>query len=314
MGKIAFIFPGQGAQYVGMGAELYKNFKSARDVFSTADEVIGFNLSELCFYGPEDKLKETVVTQPAVLTTSIACLSVLKEFGILPDAVAGLSLGEYSALVAAGSIDLEDAVPLVQKRGQFMQEAVPLGEGAMAAVMGLSREDVEHLCRKASEAGVVEPANFNCPGQIVIAGHTGAVKEAVRIAKEMGAKKVVELPVSAPFHTRLLEPAGIKLEKELSKVDVEDTKVPLVANVSAEFIHTREQIKAALIKQVSSPVKWEDSIRRLAREGITTFVEVGPGKALSGFVKKIDRSLKTFSVENLDGLLKLKEALKEEAV
>jgi [acyl-carrier-protein] S-malonyltransferase len=314
MGKTAFIFPGQGAQYVGMGKDFYNNFKSVRHTFHLADDVLGINLSELCFNGPEEKLKETIITQPAVLTMSMACLSVLRENDIYPDAVAGLSLGEYSALVAAGSLTMEDAVPLVQKRGKLMQEAVPLGEGSMAAIMGLSRDDVKKACKEASVVGVVEPANFNCPGQIVIAGHLNAVKRAIQTAKKLGAKKIVELPVSAPFHTSLLKPVGNKLAYELSKVDIKDVKTPLVANVNADYVFTKEEVKDALIKQVSSPVKWEDSIRRLASQGITTFIEVGPGKALSGFIKKIDRSFKALNVEKLDDLIKLKETLKEDAV
>jgi [acyl-carrier-protein] S-malonyltransferase len=302
MAKIAFLFSGQGAQYVGMGKDLYDNFPAAKRVFEQADNSLNFKISSLCFEGPEDKLKETVNTQPAILTHSMACFSILKEEGILPDVVAGLSLGEYSALVAAESMNFEQAVPLVQKRGKFMQEAVPLGHGTMAAILGLDKEAIMEICQQASGVGKVEAANFNCPGQIVIAGEVKAVDRAVELAKQRGAKRAMILAVSAPFHCSLLKPAEEKLAKELDKVEIKNTKIPVVSNVNADFIHEASDIKKLLIKQVSSPVLWEDSIRKMIESGVDTFVELGPGKALTGFVKKVDKNLVTLNVEDTQSL------------
>ncbi len=307
MSKIAFMFPGQGAQYVGMGAELARSHPGFFRYFEEASEVLGFNLARLCFEGPEDTLKETANTQPAILTMSVACLALMRENGIKPDVMAGLSLGEYSALVAADAIDFSRAVPLVRQRGIYMQEAVPLGEGTMAAILGLESEQVESVCTevRAMGAGWVEPANYNCPGQIVVAGQVAAVVKAVELATAAGALKAVQLPVSAPFHCKLLEPAGIRLAADLEKICLAPAQIPVVANVTADYVTAPDQIRDLLIRQVSSPVRWEESVRRMMADGVETFIELGPGRALSGFVKKVDRKLKVFNVEDAQSLGKV---------
>jgi len=302
MPKIACIFPGQGAQYTGMGKEIAENYAEAMRIFDLASERLGIDMKKLCFQGDDEELRKTENTQPSILTTSIAIFEVLKLKGIEPCVTAGLSLGEYSALVASKAIKFEDAIALVKKRGKFMQEAVPAGEGTMAAVMGLDREMVMECLRQASGYGVVEAANFNCPGQIVIAGHTRAVEKACTMLKERGAKRAVMLPVSAPFHSSLLKPAGEKLAKELEKVEITDNKVPVVSNVDAQVIMNKYEIKKKLIEQVSSSVLWEDSIRRMIEMGVDTFIEVGPGRSLSAFVKKIDKSLYVYNVEDMESL------------
>lgn len=253
MGKTAFIFSGQGAQYVGMGKSLYENFPVAREIFDEADEVLKDRITQLCFDGPDESLQKTANTQPAVLVHSIACYSVLKKEGIIPDMVAGLSLGEYSALVAAESLEFRQAVPLVRKRGELIQETAPIGKGAMAAILGLKREDVLTICETASVAGVVEAANYNCPGQIVISGEVQAVKKAVELARLEGARRAIMLMVSAPFHCSLLKPVAESLAKELEKVKIKDSKIPIISNVNAEFVEEACTVKDLLIKQVSSP-------------------------------------------------------------
>ena len=302
MSKIACIFPGQGAQYSGMGKEIAENYKQAMDIFDIASERLGIDMKKLCFEGSEEELKKTENTQPSILTTSIAILEVLKLNGITPDVTAGLSLGEYSALVASNAINFADAVAVVKKRGKYMQEAVPMGEGTMAAVLGMEKGEVIECLKMASGYGVVEAANYNCPGQIVIAGHTKAVEHACGILKEKGARRAMLLPVSAPFHSSLLKPAGEKLADELENIEVKDLEIPVVSNVNAQVIMNKYQIKQCLIEQVSSSVLWEDSIRHMIDMGVDTFIEVGPGKSLSAFVKKIDKNVAVFNVEDMQSL------------
>ena len=298
MGKIAFIFPGQASQYPGMGKELAEKYPAARAVFDEADKALGFSISKMCFAGSEEELKLTANTQPAILTCSVAVHRVLAEKGITPDFVAGHSLGEYSALVAAGSLKFADAVQLVRKRGQYMQEAVPPGEGAMAAIMGLSPAVVTDACKRAADHQVCSPANLNSPEQTVISGHAGAVKRAVEIASQLGAKRAVMLPVSAPFHSALMVPAQQRLEKDLRAVQFSTLKMPLVTNVDADTVELGDEARDALIRQVIMPVRWEESIRLLIDEGVNTFVEVGPGKVLVGLLRQIERSVGASNVED----------------
>jgi [acyl-carrier-protein] S-malonyltransferase len=298
MGKVAFVFPGQGSQYTGMGKELADRYPVARATFEEADKALGFSILNMCCEGTEDELKLTANTQPAILAVSVAAARVLAEQGITPDFVAGHSLGEYSALVAAGALSFSDAVKLVRKRGTYMQEAVPAGEGAMAAIMGLSPAVVQDACKRAAEDGVCTPANINSPDQTVISGHASAVKRAVEIASQQGAKRAVILPVSAPFHSALMMPAQVKLEKDLRATKFSDLKVPLVTNVDADTIETGDQARDALIRQVTMPVRWEESMRMLLDEGVTTFIEVGPGRVLTGLMRQIERSVTTLNVED----------------
>ena len=307
-GKVAFLFPGQGSQAAGMGKDAAERYQEARRVFEVADETLGFSLSTLCFEGPDDELKLTENTQPAILTTSIALSEVLRARGVKPDYVAGHSLGEYSALVAAGALSLENAVTVVRNRGRYMQEAVPVGVGAMAAVLGLSVEDVERVCRDAAQNEVVEPANLNGGKQVVIAGHKGAVARACELAKERGARRALPLAVSAPFHCRLMEPAAVKFKGDLDNTDFSELDVPLFTNVDAKPITSGAQAKDALERQVASPVRWEAIIDGMVSAGVRRFVEIGPGKVLSRLVKKITRAAETFSVSSPEGIQRLREA------
>jgi [acyl-carrier-protein] S-malonyltransferase len=303
MSETAFIFPGQGSQYVGMGKELTENFKVARETFEEADEALGFNLSGLCFNGPEEDLKLTFNTQPAILTTSIASLRVLSsETGIDPVVLAGHSLGEYSSLTAAQAIAFPDAVRTVRLRGTFMQEAVPPGEGAMAAILGLEAPEVEELCVQAAQGEVVAPANFNSPWQIVISGHAQAVTRAVELALERGAKKAVMLAVSAPFHCSLMKPAAERLHDALQDIPVCDIGIPVISNADAEAYPSKEEIKNILVKQVDHPVRWEESMRELVKRGIKTVIEIGPGKVLTGLMRRITKDVKTVNLGNADDL------------
>jgi [acyl-carrier-protein] S-malonyltransferase len=302
--SIAFIFPGQGAQAPGMGRELAEKYPAARGVFEEADDALGFALSRLCFEGPAEDLQLTENTQPAILATSVAALRAAQGEGLgRPDFVAGHSLGEYSALVAAGALSLRDAVSIVRKRGRYMQEAVPVGAGAMAAVLGADIETVEAACREAAREGeICSAANVNSPGQIVIAGSAAAVERALPILKERGAKRAIPLKVSAPFHCALMLPAQERLAADLDRVEFRDLSVPLVTNVDAAVIRTGAEARASLVRQVSSPVRWRESVELLTREGVRTFVEVGPGKVLSGLARQTAPQTRAANIEDAASL------------
>jgi [acyl-carrier-protein] S-malonyltransferase len=303
MGKIAFVFPGQGAQKVGMAKDVYDALPQAAELFKTADEVLGFSISELAFEGPEEQLKQTANTQPALLTASIALFEALKSKNITPDYVAGHSLGEYSALVAANALDFDQAVAIVRARGQYMEQAVPSGQGAMAAVLGAEREPLAALCAEISATGhVVELANVNCPGQIVVSGSVEGVNAVAARVKEIGGKRAIMLEVSGPFHSSLMKSAADQLSDRLQTISFRDATVPVVANVTAKTVTQGSDIQALLVEQVYSPVLWEDSVRFLIHEGVDTFIEIGPGNVLTGLIKKIDKNVRLINISSLESI------------
>ena len=308
-GSIAFLFPGQGSQSVGMSKELAEKYPVARQTFEEADEVLGYKLSQLCFEGPEDQLRLTEITQPAILTASVAAWRILDERGLKPGFVAGHSLGEYSAHVAAGTLRFADALRTVRNRGKYMQEAVPVGVGTMAAILGMEFKKVLAVCSDAAHSEVCEPANINSPEQIVISGHTAAVERAAQLADERGAKRAKTLPVSAPFHCALMQPAQDRLTVDLRALDFKNPAFPVLCNVDAAMIEEAEPARDALIRQVTGSVKWDPSMRLLIEKGIQTFVEVGPGKVLCGLMRQIDRSKTCLNVADEASLNKALEAL-----
>ena len=296
--KIAFVFPGQGAQYAGMGREVAEKFPTARAAFDDADAALDFCISRLCFEGSEEDLKLTENTQPAILATSVALFRVLEEKGVRPHFVAGHSLGEYSAFVAAGALNLGEAAALVRRRGRYMQEAVPVGVGAVVALLGLDLPAVQALCERAADGQIVSPANLNSPGQIVIAGNREAVDRAATLAKEAGARRAIPIQVSAPFHCALLKPAEERLSVDLDSCSFSELRYPLVTNVDAEIIRSAADARSALKRQVSRPVRWQETVQRLLDEGVRSFVEVGPGKVLLGLIRSIDKSVTMLNVED----------------
>ena len=308
MGKTAFVFPGQGAQYIGMGKDFYEKEAVSREVFEKASRVTGLDLPAICFEENE-KLDITEYTQIAMLTVELAVLEALKERGFAPDVTAGLSLGEYGAVAAAGAMEMEEAFAIVRRRGIYMQEAVPVG-GAMSAVLGLAADVVERVCEETE--GTVTVANYNCPGQLVISGEAAAVEKAGAALKELGAKRVVPLKVSGPFHSKMLIPAGEKLERVLEDVELSDFTIPYVSNLMGDYVRDTKEIKFLLKMQISSPVKWQQSVEKMIEEGVDTFVEIGPGRTLSGFMKKINKEVKVLNIDKYEDLEKALDELKGE--
>ncbi|MEK6528816.1 MAG: ACP S-malonyltransferase [Nitrospirota bacterium] len=304
--KIAFVFPGQGSQYVGMGKDFYYNFQDVRDIYKEASDSLGYDIAELSFNGPESELNKTFRTQPALLTACFSAFKVISSKNVKPFCIAGHSLGEYTAVTASGVILFKDAVKLTEKRGQFMQEAVPEGKGLMAAVLGLDREAIIKVCSSVT-SGYVAPANFNCPGQIVIAGEKPAVEEAMKLAEASGAKKAISLAVSAPSHCKLMEAASKRLSDMLDTISLQSPQIPIVNNADAKFLSKPEEIKDSLVRQLNQPLLWEESVKLMIQNGVDTFIEVGPKKVLAGLLKRIDSNVKILNVEDtktLDETLK----------
>lgn len=312
MGKVAFVFPGQGAQSVGMGKDFYDAVPTSRRIFESADEVLGFPMTNMIFEGPDSELKKTFNTQPALLTASVAAFEAVREQGVTPDFVAGHSLGEYSALVASGVLSFEDAVGTVRARGEFMEQAVPGGQGAMAAVLGAEREALAELCRSITDEGhLVELANLNCPGQIVVSGSKEGVALVGERVKEAGGKRAIPLEVSGPFHSSLMKSAAEKLGGKLQPLHFDEPTITVIANVTARPAASAEEIRGLLVEQVYSPVLWEDTVTYLISQGVDTFVEIGPGNVLTGLIKKTDKSVKLINVSSLDSLETLKASLEQ---
>lgn len=304
MSKTAFVFPGQGAQYAGMGKDFYENFEESKEIFQKANEALGFDITKLCFDGPNEDLSITKITQPALLTVCMAIYEVLKK-NINTESVVmgGLSLGEYSALTVAGAMDFETAVKLVYNRGNYMQNTVPIGEGGMLALLGCTDDDAINFCQDVTEKfGLLEPANFNCPGQIVVGGKTEAIENALQQTAKFNIKKAVKLQVSAPFHTSMLKAAGIKLKDDLKKVEFKKPICNVISNVDSEYYNDDSTIADKLEKQVYNPVRWEACVRKMIADGVTTFVEIGPGKTLSTFLKKIDKNVKAINIDSISSL------------
>ncbi len=311
MNNYGFLFPGQGSQYIGMGKNLYDNFQIAKDIFNEANEALQFNIAKLCFEGPVEQLNLTENSQPAILTVSYAAYQVFRSlFAINPSFMAGHSLGEYTALVSAKSVKFFDMVKVVRARGRFMQSAVPIGLGAMAAILGLAKDKVEEACEEAARDSYVQPANYNCPGQIVISGYTKGVEIAVNLARLKGAFKAIQLAVSAPFHSKLMEPAAKKLADEFNYVEVSDPIIPVFSNVSAEPNYKKDNVRELLIKQVSSAVRWEESMTKMLQLGVDSVIEFGPGRVLSGLMKKINKNVNITNIENVANLNKIENEVK----
>ncbi len=308
MGKTAFVFPGQGAQYIGMGKDFYEREAISREVFDKAGQITGLDLPAICFEENE-KLDVTEYTQIAMVTVETAILKVLEEKGLKPDVTAGLSLGEYAAIVAAGAMEMEEAFAVVRRRGVYMQEAVPEG-GAMAAVLGLENSVIEEVCSRTE--GIVTVANYNCPGQLVITGQADAVNRAGETLKEKGARRVVPLNVSGPFHSQMLTCAGERLRKDLDRVHLKEFSIPYVANLTADYVTSPEKIRELLERQLTSPVKWQQSVERMLGDGVDTFLEIGPGRTLSGFVKKISKQARVLNIDRYEDLEKILEVLANE--